>query len=505
MSEPDAHRLLAGVTGLAAELTVPGILRRVVRTAAELTGARSAAFAVLDSEDGEGATAEVVGDPGALYGGIAVPVRVHGELFGHLYLDGPSEVDAPARRLAVAAGIALRNARLFERTRLRERWLEASQEVTAALLGGTDPGPALRLIARRARTVSRASLGAIARPLPGDPATLRFEVVDTNGTLPDPPAGLTVSVEGSATGRAFATGEPVVVRDYGRHVAAYQGRQDVRLPSLVERLDSAVAVPLLVGTARLGVLVVAKVDDDVPFSPDEVRLVRAFAAQAALALEFARAAEDRERLAVFEDRDRIARDLHDLVIQRLFAIGLGLEGLSRLSGDQVVADRVSGFVHELDRTIRDIRNSIFSLQEPDEVQGGLRSELLRLTLDSAGTLGFEPSIGFEGPLDTAVPDPVRTDLVATLREALSNVARHSGASTAAVEVTVDREGKRLALTVTDDGKGIPERPDRRSGLRNLAERARRWGGTLSVRGRPGQGTTLDWTAFLPRDREESER
>jgi signal transduction histidine kinase len=137
---------------------------------------------------------------------------------------------------------------------------------------------------------------------------------------------------------------------------------------------------------------------------------------------FDQAEEDRRRLTVFEDRDRIARDLHDLVIQRPFSTGLGLEGLSRLIQQPEVAERVTGFVHDLDLTIRDVCNSIFSLQEPAEIQGSLRSELLRLAHESAEALGFEPRIGFQGPLDTLVPDGVRGELIATLREALSNAA-----------------------------------------------------------------------------------
>jgi signal transduction histidine kinase len=199
---------------------------------------------------------------------------------------------------------------------------------------------------------------------------------------------------------------------------------------------------------------------------------------------------------VLEDRDRIARDLHDLVIQRLFAIGLGLEGLSRLTTQPELAGQVTGFVRDLDRTIRDVRNSIFSLQEPAEAHAGVRSDLLRMAQDSAGMLGFEPRISFDGPLDAAVAGPVRSDLLATVREALSNVARHAEASSASVEVFVDRDGGRLSLQVVDDGTGIPEDLPRKSGLANLAQRAERWHGKLSVERRPGGGTKLAWTAVL---------
>src|SRR5439155_14704302 len=194
------------------------------------------------------------------------------------------------------------------------------------------------------------------------------------------------------------------------------------------------------GSTTFGVLLVAKFNDKVPFTDVEVELVREFAALAAMAMELAEADADRRRLAVLEDRDRIARDLHDLVIQRLFVIGLGLEGLGR--------PELAGFVREIDQTIREIRNSIFSLQEPDST--GTRAEVLKLVRESAPALGFEPRISFDGPLDAAVTGEVRADLTAAVRESLANVARHAQANSASVELTVDSSGRQLVLTVTDD-------------------------------------------------------
>jgi signal transduction histidine kinase len=265
---------------------------------------------------------------------------------------------------------------------------------------------------------------------------------------------------------------------------------------MLKDLDSAIAVPLVVGDETLGVMLIAKFRDKVPFTDTEVQLAQTFAAHAALAVAFARAEEDRHRLAMFEDRDRIARDLHDLVIQRLFATGLGLEGLSRLITDPKIAERLTGFANDLDRTIRDVRNSIFSLQEPVEARGDLRSELLRIAHESAGALGFEPKIGFDGPLDSAVSTAVRKDLIATLREALSNAGRHARATTVSVDVTVDRAGRSVTLAVVDDGIGIPDKPGRRSGIGNLEGRAIRWGGEFSVRRAEDHGTELIWTVPL---------
>jgi signal transduction histidine kinase len=325
---------------------------------------------------------------------------------------------------------------------------------------------------------------------------LVFEVVEPAGEDADRLIGLSVPLEGTATGVAFASRQPVVVRGYGEHVAEQQREHAERLPPMLKDLDSAIAVPLLVGDEPLGVMLIAKFRDKVPFTDSEVQLAQTFAAHAALAVAFARAEEDRRRLAMFEDRDRIARDLHDLVIHRLFATGLGLAGLSRLIADPAIAQRLTSFANDLDRTIRDVRNSIFSLQEPVDARGDLRSELLRVAHESAGVLGFEPKIGFDGPVDSAVPGAVRKDLIATVREALSNAARHAHASTVSVDVLVDRAGRVVTLSVVDDGIGIPDEPARRSGLANLAERASRWGGQFSARRCEERGTELTWTVPL---------
>ncbi|PXY22915.1 histidine kinase [Prauserella muralis] len=552
MSEASVRRLLDGVVSVAQDLSLPDVLHRIVLAARDLADARYGALGVIGPEGGltefigvgtddetraaigplptgQGILGLLIDQPRPLRlpdlrehpaasgfppghppmrSFLGVPIRVRDTVFGNLYLTdkrGGGEFtqhdEDVVVALAAAAGVAIQNATLFERTRLRERWLAASQEVTATLLGGEDPEAALRLIAERARAVSGATVGAIARPDEDRPGTLVFDIVETAGAVPQPITGLSVSTEGTATGEAFTTGKAIVVRDYGAHVADYQQeRTDARLPAIVAQLDSAVAVPLTVGSNTLGVLLVAKVGDAPPFGDDEVELVQTFAAQAALALEFGRAARDRERLAVFEDRERIAHDLHDLVIQRLFAIGLGLEGLGRLTSSPRIAEQVSGFVHELDRTIRDIRNSIFSLQDTDPAEGpgGLRSELLRVVLDTSPALGFEPRISFEGPLDTAVPSAVRPDVVATLREALSNTARHAAATEVSVTVALDRGGRTLSVSVTDNGAGMPARPGRRSGLANLAERAARWLGRLTLTPAAGGGTVLNWTVSLPR-------
>lgn len=540
--------LLDAVTGIGGDLNLPDVLQRIVRSSAGLLGAGYGALALVGPDraltgfvpvgfpaternaipelpegspvrrlldeagpvrlDGLSAEPASVGFPagtGPVNSFLGIQIRVRERAFAVLYLTGgdfTEEDDELLVALARAAAAAIENATRFEQVQRRGRWLEASYHVTGALLAERDLLSTLGLIAERARVVAGGSIGAIARP---DGVGLRFEIVEPPGEDADRLAGLTVPADdGSASGMAFASGEPVVVRDYGARVIEHQGDRGGSLPAMLKDLDSMVAIPLIVGEDKLGVLVVAKFRDKTPFTETDVQLAETFAAHAALAVEFARAQEDRQRLAVFEERDRIARDLHDIVIQRLFATGLGLEGIGRMIGEPRLADKISGFVQDLDRTIRDIRNSIFSLQEPAQAQGSLRSELLRVALDSAVLLGFEPRIGFDGPIDTAVPDEVRSDLLATLREALSNAARHAEASAVTVDVLVDRAGHRIGLTVVDDGVGLPGEPGRRSGLANLAERAARWGGTCVVSAAEGGGTSLEWTAKLP-DRTGGER
>ena len=481
--------------GIAADLSLPEILAKIVTSARELTGAGHAEIHLPD------AAPVSSGDPAAPGSVLTMPLHAHGGRFGELRLRGKDGGFTGADREAIvtlvtAAGMAIDNATLYERTRSRERWLEASHEVTAALLTGEDPQHTLHLIAEHARVVAGATAATVAVPVEDDPGTLVFGVVAAGADAPPGLTGLTVPIEGTASGKAFQAGEAVVVRNYGRHVAKEQAKVNIRMPDLVTELDSAVAVPLIVGGETLGVLLVARFGDAAPFTDDEVGLARTFAGHAALAMEFARAEEDRQRLAVFTERDRIARDLHDLVIQRLFATGLGLEGLRPLVTQSEVADRLSGFVHELDRTIREIRNSIFSLTQPEDMTESLRAELLRLVQACTPALGFAPRMGFTGPVDSTVPPQVRADLAATVREALSNVARHAMAAAVSVEVAVDRAGRLLTLTVTDDGVGIPDAPGRRSGLVNLAERAAQWRGRCSVRRNGERGTTLVWTAEL---------
>jgi len=503
------------LVGVATELSLTGLPRRLLATARELTGASYAALSVLGHPPSQPEFVQS-GDPvaehelaGALLTGrgiisgrayLGVPILVDDTVYANLYLAGKPEFDAAdedtVRSLAAAAGAAARNAASFERTRQRELWLRASQDVTSALLSGMKSADTLRLVAERARVVSSAAVAAIALPADDHPDQLVYQVVDGLNRHPDPFTGRLVTIEGSASGKAFRNRRPVVHRHVGSGVLAWARRTNLDLEPRVADLDSTVFAPLLIGEHALGVLVVSRFAGDPPFGDPELDLVEAFAGQAALVLAFAQAEQDRERLAVLSDRDRIARDLHDLVIQRLFSVGLGLQGLGRIAATQTKADRVAGLVADIDRTIKDMRNAIFSLQATGLGPVGLRTELLRVAHEAAQVLGVEPRIGFDGPLESTVPEEIRPDLLATLHEALSNVARHARASAVTVEVRVDSAGARLTLLVADNGVGIPADQGRRSGLANLTERANRWNGTLVIDDMPDSGTSLRWTVPL---------
>ncbi|MCE7004675.1 GAF domain-containing protein [Kibdelosporangium philippinense] len=541
-SQDRIHRLLDAVVSVASDLSLPDVLRRIVQSSIDLVGARYAAMGVLapegtslqefiyigiddqqreligDLPHGKGILGLLINHPEPIrmpdlhehpqsYGFppnhppmrsfLGVPVRVRGAVFGNLYLtekkgshEFTEQDETVVIALAAAAGIAIENARLFAQSQQREAWLRASNELNSALLSGQTTSGALKLVAERAVEVSGAPFAAILLP-DGDGEQLTFEEVVVNAGAADL-AGQHIAIRGSELGEVYATGEPRIVHNLAATDWA------VEATHVFKYLGSTVLVPLAAGQNVLGVLVIANGRGQTPYRDGDLQMVQTFAGHAALAIEYVRAQEDRQRLAVFEDRDRIARDLHDQVIQRLFAIGLGLQGLSKLVVKPEVGRRVAGFVEEIDQTIREIRRSIFSLQEePGAGPVSLRGELLRVIQDGANALGFEPTVNMDGPLDSLVPDDLRPDVLATLRETLSNAARHADANTVLITVNVDRQGKGLKLAVRDDGKGIPKDLERQSGLANIAERASRWHGTCDIETATGSGTTITWEVPLP--------
>jgi signal transduction histidine kinase len=418
---------------------------------------------------------------------LGVPDRVRDEVFGNLYLTekvGGGEFDeddeSVVAALATAAGVAIENARLYQEARRRERWLEASAEVSTSLLSGTDPEKVLALVARRAREICDAGFAAVSLARGEELA-----VVAVDGEHAVVLRGLHVRIDDVLAGPVFRRGVSLVLAD------ATEAARDVMVPPPVQ-VGPALLVPLGTGAAARGVLSVANAPGGPVFADPAQRLLEAFAAQAAVALALAERSRDAERLVVLEDRDRIAKDLHDTVIQRLFATAMTLMTAIKITDKPEVASRVQRAVDDLDETIRQIRSTIFALQAAPGGERSLRTRILAITDGAAESLGFAPAVRLEGLLDTVVSDEVGEQLLAVLHEALSNVARHAHARRVSVSVDV---GDHLVLLVVDDGVGIPP-GGRRSGLRNMAQRAQDLGGVFEARDRDGGGSVLEWRVPL---------
>ncbi|WP_282792645.1 GAF domain-containing sensor histidine kinase [Streptomyces sp. CC224B] len=527
------HSLLEAVLSVGRELDLEQALRSIVQAAAVLVDAEYAALGVIGPDgkrlsefltvgvtdeqiakigpfpQGHGILGELIRHPEPLrlnklsqhpssYGFpphhppmnsfVGVPIRVREQVFGNLYLTekrGGAQFDeddeSVLSTLAVAAGVAIDNARLYEESRLQERWLRASAEVTHSLMSGSDRGEVLRLIAERAREITGAALAVVAVPMEGtDSLTVELAI----GQHAEPHRGLVLPVDGSLIGAAFLGATPVSSPDI-----SCDPRISVE-PSRFTGLGPAVAVPVGSGDGLRGVVLLVRAAGRTVFSAGETEPLQGFAAQAAVAMELAERRRDAEQIAVLQDRDRIARDLHDLAIQRLFATGMTLQSAGRFIEHQEASERVARAVDDLDETIKIIRSTIFGLRSRDETAGpGLRARTVRAVGESAPVLGFAPSVRMEGLLDTHVPKETADHVMAVLSEALTNVARHARASR--VDVVLETDGRHVRLRVSDDGVGIPA-GGRRSGLRNMAERAQQLGGALDCASPEGGGTTLVW-------------
>jgi len=421
---------------------------------------------------------------------LGVPIRIRNEVYGNLYLtqkrggrEFDEEDEAVLVALAAAAGVAIDNARLYDEARRQQRWLAATSEVTSMLLSGAEVGDALALITNSALEMSGADLVVLA--LPTDDRR-QVQIEHAAGMGADEALGLVLPARGSASGMVLASGERLSMEDFSHddRVAAV-ARQHMNL-------GPAILVPLGTQGNVRGVLTAGRRPGSMPLAPAAADMLVTFASQAGIALELAEHRQQAERVAVFEDRDRIARDLHDLVIQRLYATGMSLQGAASMIAAPDVAERISVAVDALDETIREIRASIFALQtRHDAKPARLRARILQVSDEMTGLLGFEPTLRLDGSLDE-VPDNVGEQMLHALRETLSNAARHSGASKVEVQV---RAAAELSLAVRDNGSGI-KGTTRRSGLKNLAERAARLGGSLRVEPADGGGTEVDWRVPL---------
>jgi len=411
---------------------------------------------------------------------LGVPIEARGTIYGNLYLTnrkgghGFTDDDVELiTTLAAVAGVAIDNARVHEHALRRQRWLEATRDLTGELLSGQDPSLIVPRLAARIRELAGAATAALVVPVGGGELTIAV----ADGLHADALRGQRFQSEGSLSGTVMESGEAVLrdelrVDDGGPMAAA-------------DHFAAAMGLPLIARGRRLGTLVVAREKGEPPFDTEDVRLAEGFAAQAALALDYGDAQAERRRVAVYDERERIGRDLHDLVIQRLFATGLALESVSGRVTDQVVGVRVREAVDQIDDAIGDLRSSIFGLHARRTGMASLTRQIGEILSMAESLLGFAPECDIDPELDAVVSDELAPDLLAVLRETLTNVRRHADATR--VEVRLRADDHVIRLEVTDNGRGIAP-TGRRSGITNLRARAERLNGTMDI-GRTGEGGT----------------
>jgi signal transduction histidine kinase len=521
--------LEAGLT-LAAELSLPMVLQRIVDIAAEVTDARYVALGVI-GEDGAlvdfittGISAKQRKAIGALPRGrgllgllihdprivriadirmhpesvgfphnhppmrsfLGAPVQAMGRVYGNIYLTekrGARQFSAQDERsllvLATQAGVAIANASLYQESVRRERWLGALREITGAILEGADANSLLMSIAEHARELAGADAASI---LTTTPTAGVLEVAAAVGAYAEQVRGHAVPARESISGEVIQTGKVLHTDDAGTHGHAYQ--PIIRLG----HVGPAIFVPLRVRGRATGTLMVANLKGGRRFDAGTIRLTQTFADQASVAIEYARAQEDSLRLGLMEERERIAKELHDGIIQSLFAVGMGLQSTALLAVSPATGTRIESAVEELDRVIRDLRNYIFGLR-PGILADRQLDQALRM-------LGEEVQASSRVLIDVEVDAALAAglsarshEIVQLTREALSNVARHAKADHA--DVRLARRGSKAVLSIEDDGIGFDVRADSAgNGIRNMRERAEAMGGGLRITSKPGKGAKL---------------
>ena len=527
-------RLIEAIVRVAsAELSLATVLDRIVEVAADMVDAEYAALGVI-GEDGRlrefvhtgmlDATVDKIGHlpeghgilgllitepqelrlddlsthpasvgfPGhhpPMHSFLGVPIEVRGEIYGNLYLTnrrgghGFTDDDLElVKTLAAAAGVVIDNARLHGVALRRQRWLEATRDLTGALLHGSDEEHVQRMVVGRFRELAAAVTCHLARTAGND-----LVVVAADGPDADAVVGKRLPLDGAITTRVLVEGHAVAIEDPSSF------KHPDQPPTNAGREGPTMVVPMRVRDERLGVLTVSREKGSAPFSADELQAAEDLAAQAALALDYEHAQAQRRRAAIFTDRDRISHDLHDLVIQRLFAAGLELDSITARTDDPATADRIRDAVDQIDAAIADLRSSIFGLHARRSGASTVSRHIAEICRTGEQLLGFRPECDIDPVVDTEVPDEIVVDLLAAARELLSNVGRHAEASYVSLRLRIVEET--VHLEVSDDGRGMPS-GGRRSGLANLAARAERFGGSMQIDS--GQsGTSVRWHAPLP--------
>lgn len=497
------------------ELDLATVLRRIVEVAVELVGAEFGALGVISPHggleefihvgmlpadvkatghlpQGHGLLGALIEDPRpirlshlendprsagfsaghpAMDSFVGVPVRVRDAVYGNLYLTNQaagrfsSEDEQLITALATTAGFAIENARLFAETRRRTAWSAASAEITAAMLGA-QTSDSITLLASRVLELADADFVRVVLPTE-DRDTL---IVGTaSGLDSESIQGQRFPRQGSLCGSVLEAQQPRLINEEDTPRLTL-GIREIGGPTM--------AIPLLASGRELGVLAVSRLPGRNRFTPADLEMAADLAGQASVAMELATARVDQQRMLLLEDRGRIARDLHDHVIQQLFATGLELQAIAGTLSPSRSAERIEASVGNLDTAILQIRTVIFSLcGAKNGTAAQVRHRIMEVVNDLAAGLIQTPQVVFTGPVDLVITGALADDVVAVVREALSNVVRHADARHVSVSVAVD-DG-RIEILVIDDGVG-PRAENRRSGLTNLAERAGGHGGSFAL-------------------------
>jgi signal transduction histidine kinase len=530
--DPKDALLKAGLA-LASELSLPMVLQRIVDLAVEVTDARYGALGVIGAGDdlvdfittgisvkqrrtigalprGRGVLGLLIREPRLvrvkdisshpasvgfppnhprMHSFLGAPVQALGKVYGNIYLAekrGASEFSLEDERslqiLATQAGVAIANASLYQDTLQRERWLEAQHAITTEILEGADAGTLLTSVAEHARDLAGADAATIltTTSTPG-----QLVVAAAVGAYAQQVVGKPVPAGKSISGAVMETGKPLHTDDASIHSRGYQ--PVIRLG----HVGPAIFVPLRVGGRATGTLMVANTKGRNRFNKSTIALVETFADQASVAIGYGRAQADVRRLQLMDERERLAKELHDGIIQSLFAVGMGLQATALMVDSPEPAARIEGAVGELDRVIRDLRNYIFGLRPGILADRQLDQALRELGDDIQRRSSFRVEVAVDADV-AALVSPRSHQIVQMTREALSNVARHAQANHSVVRLA--RTGQTAVLTIQDDGIGFDVRNDSAgNGLRNMRERANAMGGSLRVSSKAGKGTNLRFT------------
>ncbi len=516
-------------------LELPTVLRSIVEAAVDLVGAEYGALGVLSPSggleqfihvgvtpelvekighlpEGRGLLGAVIDDPTpirleriahdprsvgfpaehpAMDSFLGVPIRVRDVVYGNLYLTNhaggafTADDEQLVGALAATAGFAIDNARLFAETEARRAWSAAGSEISSSLLSGEADDALQELVAWVAR-LSRASLVCV---LTKDDHTNAVIVRAAYGEGADDLSGTIRELSGEILIGAFESEGPRLAESLDGETLARRGAN----------WGPVLIAPFSVDPDSESLLVVLRRSGESAFAPFDLERVTDLAGLASIAMELAAARADRQRMLLLEDRTRIARDLHDHVIQQLFATGLELQSIETLTASDAVAERLDRSVNSIDAAIAQIRSIIFALSRQSRGGAGARNRILDVADELASALTRPATIEFAGPVDLVVVDDLADDVSAVVREGLTNAARHAHAQHVSVSLAV--VGSAVTLTVADDGVGLSTNA-RRSGLKNGLERATNRGGTMTVES-ANPGTRLVWSVPIAEMRNDS--